>query len=355
MLASNISKPVASSSSNTNYGGKKPLPSSSCWVWEGWWGTLCSLTLNQQDERYWSSHDTALLGQETTSGLFPGFSWVPISTESAVALLHQDDHGFPGMYKMVKQTLPDWLHVLFMSGSNHNIPCPAQSKWSDAQLFEKWKITLEVSATSSRFCLSLQALLQYDEHVLRCLLPHIQGGQTSTHCQIPPELLFFCSQLSNEVNILRTTISGLFFWSCWAPTSPRDITYRFSLLSFFPKSFRSFFYYVTSSLVCTNSWVLTCVLHYREHSPVTLQTQSMPDQNACNNTDFPWLQLMSQQSSSWDIWQRHCSVKKTFHNLGTINSPITYAATSFCFVYKTFNTRVSAFLWFFIFLIISRY
>lgn len=162
MLASNISKPVASSSSNTNYGGKKPLPSSSCWVWEGWWGTLCSLTLNQQDERYRSSHDTALLGQETTSGLFPGFSWVPIPTVSAVALLHQDDHGFPGMYKTAKLTLPGWLRVLFMSGSHHTTPHPAQSKWTDAQWFEKRKITLEVSTTSSRFCLSLQALLQYD-------------------------------------------------------------------------------------------------------------------------------------------------------------------------------------------------
>lgn len=124
MLASNISKPVASSSSNTNYGGKKPLPSSSCWVWEGWWGTLCSLTLNQQDERYWSSHDTALLGQETTSGLFPGFCWVPIPTVSAVALLHQDDHGFPGTYNRAKLTLPDWLHVLYMSGSHHATPRP---------------------------------------------------------------------------------------------------------------------------------------------------------------------------------------------------------------------------------------
>lgn len=159
MLASNISKPVASSSSNTNYGGKKPLPSSSCWVWEGWWSTLCSLTLNQQDERYWSSHDTALLGQETTSGLFPEFSWIPIPIGSAVALLHQDDHGFPGSYNIAKITLPDWLHVLFMSGSHHTTPRPAQSKWTDAQLFEKRKIILEVSATFSCFCLSLQALL----------------------------------------------------------------------------------------------------------------------------------------------------------------------------------------------------
>lgn len=106
------------------------------------------------------------------------------------------------------------------------------------------------------------------------------------------------------------------------------------------QNFHSFFYYLASSLVCINSWALTCVLHCREHSPVTLQTESMTDQNAYNNTDFPWLQLMSQQSSSWVIWQRRCSVKKTFHNLGTINSPITYAVTSFlCFVYKTFNTR----------------
>lgn len=90
-------------------------------------------------------------------------------------------------------------------------------------------------------------------------------------------------------------------------------------------------YYLASSPVCISLWALTCVLHCREHSPVTLQTQSMADQNACNNMDFPCLQLMSQQSSSWDIWQRCCSVKKTFHNLGTINSPITYAATSlFC-------------------------
>lgn len=46
-------------------GEKKPLPSSSCWVWEGQWGTLCACTLNQQDEKYWHSHDTALLGQDT--------------------------------------------------------------------------------------------------------------------------------------------------------------------------------------------------------------------------------------------------------------------------------------------------
>lgn len=53
------------------------------------------------------------------------------------------------------------------------------------------------------------------------------------------------------------------------------------------KSFHSFFYYLASSLVCINLWAFTCVLHCREHSPVTLQTQSMTDQNACNNVDFP--------------------------------------------------------------------
>lgn len=82
-------------------------------------------------------------------------------------------------------------------------------------------------------------------------------------------------------------------------------------------------YYLASSLACMKLWVLTYVLHCRAWSPVTLQKQSMSDQNAYNNTDFPWLQFMPQQCSSWVIWQRQCSVKKTFLNLGTVNSPDT--------------------------------
>lgn len=122
------------------------------------------------------------------------------------------------------------------------------------------------------------------------------------------------------------------------------------------QKFSQLCYYLPSSLACINLQALTYVLQGRAQSPVTLQKHSMTDQNAYNNTDFPWLQLMPQQSSSWVIWQRLCSVEKTFLNLGTINSPITYAATSFlCFIYKTFNTRISASLWFFIFLIISCY
>lgn len=219
-------------------GGKKPLPSSSCWVWEGQWGTLCACTLNQQDERYWHSHDIALLGQDTTSNPFPGFSWVPIPTVSAAAFLYQDDHGFPGISKMARVTFPDWLHVFVMSAPHCPTPHPAGSKWADARLSENRKVTLEILATFACFSFAFQPVLQCDEHVLRCLLPHIQGGQTSTDCQISPKLLWFCA-CSSAVNILSTTISGLVFWSCWAPTSRIDIMYRFSLLSFFHQSFHS--------------------------------------------------------------------------------------------------------------------
>lgn len=57
-------------------------------------------------------------------------------------------------------------------------------------------------------------------------------------------------------------------------------------------------YYLASSPACINLRALTYVLHCRAQSPVTLQKQSMTDQNACNNTDFPRLQLTPQQSSS---------------------------------------------------------
>lgn len=90
-------------------GEKKPLPSSSCWVWEGQWGTLCACTLNQQDERYWHSHDTALLGQDTISKLFPGLSCVPMPTMSAVTFLYRDDHGFPGISKMARLFLAGFM------------------------------------------------------------------------------------------------------------------------------------------------------------------------------------------------------------------------------------------------------
>lgn len=147
MLASNISKPVASSSSNTNYGGKKPLPSSSCWVWEGWWGTLCSLTLNQQDERYWSSHDTALLGQETTSGLFPGFSWVPIPTGTSTS-------GWSWLSRNVQysKTNSSWLascafHVRFTPC--YTTSCSKQMSWCTIV----WEEKNYIGGFSNRFVL----------------------------------------------------------------------------------------------------------------------------------------------------------------------------------------------------------
>lgn len=111
-------------------GGKKPLPSSSCWVWEGQFGTLCACSFNQQDERCPCSHDTALLGQDTTSNLFPGFYWVHIPTVSTVTFLYQDYHSFPGVSKMARITFPDWLHVFFMSAPHHPTPRCAESKWA---------------------------------------------------------------------------------------------------------------------------------------------------------------------------------------------------------------------------------
>lgn len=121
------------------------------------------------------------------------------------------------------------------------------------------------------------------------------------------------------------------------------------------QNFSQLWYYLDCSLTGINLQALTSVLDCRAQSPVTLQKQAMKDQDAYNNTNLPWLQETPQQSSSWGIWQRHCSVKKTFLNLGTINSPITYAATSsLAFIYETFNTSISASLGLFIFLIISN-
>lgn len=174
-------------------GGKKPLPSSSCWVWEGQLGTLCACTLNQQNERYRRSHDTAVLGQDTTSNLVPGFSWVPIPTVSAVMFLYQDGHGFPGISKVARVMFPDWLHVFVVLAPHHSMPHSPGSKWADAWLPEKRKVTLEILVTFACFNFTLWPVLQYDEHVLRCLLSHVQGGQTSTDCQIPPEHLWFCA------------------------------------------------------------------------------------------------------------------------------------------------------------------
>jgi len=94
---------------------KKPLPSSSCWVWEGQRGTLCACTLNQQDESYQCSHDTALSEQDPISNLFPGFSWVPIPAVSAVTLLYEDAHSLPGISRKARVTFPDWLHVFVVS------------------------------------------------------------------------------------------------------------------------------------------------------------------------------------------------------------------------------------------------
>lgn len=111
-------------------GEKKPFPSSSCWVWEGQRGTLCACSFNQQDERYWCSPDTALLRQDTISDLFPGFSWVPIPTVSAVTFLYQDYRSFPGVSKMARIFSPDWLHVFYMSAPHHPTPRCAESKWA---------------------------------------------------------------------------------------------------------------------------------------------------------------------------------------------------------------------------------
>lgn len=183
--------------------------------------------------------------------------------------------------------------------------------------------------------------------------PVTHSRRTNKHRPPDPSKTSVSVPAAQQLSQYRSaTISACFLELLSTRTSHRQ--HIQILLTQFPSPiFSQLCYCFSTSLASTNQWTLTEVFHCRAHSPVTLQKQSMTDQNACNNTDFPWLQFTLQQSPSWDIWQKHCSLKKTFLNLGTINSHITYAATSFlCLIYKTFNTRISASLWFFIFLII---
>lgn len=89
-------------------GGKKPLPSSSCWVWEGQRGTLCACALKS------AGWELSVLTWHSTFRtrchiwLIPRFSWVPIPVVSTLSFLHLDDCSFPGKSKTARVAFPDW-------------------------------------------------------------------------------------------------------------------------------------------------------------------------------------------------------------------------------------------------------